>query len=90
MATSAWHVALIVLTPKQLFCSPHLIMHEMKMNVCRSVSSRAFFPGACMGRVSLSGTPGLQRPEGDVHRDQRDSGGFRIPTPVLINTYFLI
>lgn len=43
-----------------------------------------------MGCIYLSGTPGLQRPKGDVHRDQRDSGGFRIPIPVLINTYFVI
>lgn len=37
-----------------------------------------------MGCISLSGTPGLQRPKGNVHRDQRDTGGFRIPIPILL------
>lgn len=30
-----------------------------------------------MGRVPLPGASGLQQPERDVHRDQRDPGGSR-------------
>lgn len=29
-----------------------------------------------MGRFALPGAPGVQRPEGDVHRNQRDPGEF--------------
>lgn len=42
-----------------------------------------------MGCIPLSGTPGLQCPKGDVHRDQRDPGGFRKPRLLFSTIFFL-